>query len=88
MGVTLKPTLTCSTIAMLKRFAMDGGVALLPEFVIEEQLRAGTLIALPLQHAVFSNTEAQLITRLGRQLSVAATRLMTLLLQEMTAFRA
>jgi DNA-binding transcriptional LysR family regulator len=88
LGVVLKPTMTCSTIAMLKRFAMQGGVALLPEFVVEEEIRAGHLVVLPLQHDVFSNTEAQLITRLGRQLSVGASRLLSMLLQEMTAFRA
>lgn len=87
LGVALTPTLTCSTIAMLKRFAMQGGITLLPQFVVEQELEQGTLVALPLHHEVFSSPEAQLITRLGRQLSVGASRLLTLLLQEMNAFK-
>lgn len=86
LGVTLSPTVTCNNIAMLKRFAMQGGVTLLPVFVVEDEVRNGDLVALPLHHEVFSSPEAQLITRLGRQLSVGANRLLTLLLQDMTAF--
>jgi DNA-binding transcriptional LysR family regulator len=86
-GHSLIPTLTCNNIAMLKRFAMQGGVTLLPAFVIEDELKAGQLFALPIQQEVLSTPEAQLITRLGRQLSVGANRLVTMLLQDMTAFR-
>lgn len=86
LGVALTPTLTCGTIAMLKRYAMQGGVTLLPQFVVEEELARGQLVALPLHHDVFSQPEAQLITRLGRQLGVGASRLLAML-QEMTAFK-
>ncbi len=87
LGITVQPTLTCSTFAMLKHFAMQGGVTLLPTFVVEEEIKAGTLRALPLQHEVFSSPQTHLISRLGRQLSVGANRLMGMLLQDMTAFR-
>jgi DNA-binding transcriptional LysR family regulator len=86
-GVTVRPTLTCSTFAMLKHFAMQGGVTLLPTFVAEEEIKAGKLVALPLQNAVFSSPQTHLISRLGRHLSVGANRLMGMLLQDMTAFR-
>jgi DNA-binding transcriptional LysR family regulator len=86
LGVSLVPTLTCSTFAMLKRYAMQGGVTLLPQFVVEEELARGQLVALPLHHDVFSQPEAQLITRLGRQLGVGASRLLAML-QEMSAFK-
>lgn len=87
LGIALSPTLTCNTLAMLKRYAMQGGVTLLPAFVVEEELRAGRLVALPLLHEVFARPEAQLITRLGRQLSVGASRLLAMLLQEVGAFQ-
>lgn len=87
LGVTVRPTLTCSTFAMLKHFAMQGGVTLLPTFVAEEEIKAGQLVALPLQTEVFSSPQTHLISRLGRQLSVGANRLMGMLLQDMTAFR-
>jgi len=87
LGISLNPTLTCSTIAMLKRYAMQGGVTLLPQFVVEDELAQCQLLALPLHHEIFSNPEVQLITRLGRQLSVGATRLLTMLLSDMVAFK-
>lgn len=87
LGITLKPTLTCSTFAMLKRFSMRGGVTLMPTFVMEDETRSGQLVALPLQSEVFSTPQAHLISRLGRQLSVGASRLLTMVLQDMTAFK-
>ncbi|EPN04254.1 LysR family transcriptional regulator, partial [Pseudomonas syringae pv. actinidiae ICMP 18804] len=87
LGITVQPTLTCSTFAMLKHFAVQGGVTLLPTFVVEEEIKAGKLRALPLQDEVFSSPQTHLISRLGRQLSVGANRLMGMLLQDMTAFR-
>ncbi|WP_240996636.1 LysR substrate-binding domain-containing protein, partial [Pseudomonas viridiflava] len=71
----------------LKHFAMQGGVTLLPTFVVEEEINSGKLRALPLQHEVFSSPQTHLISRLGRQLSVGASRLMGMLLQDMAAFR-
>ena len=87
LGVKLEPTLTCNTFAMLKHFAMQGGVTLLPTFVVEEEINSGKLRALALQHEVFSSPQTHLISRLGRQLSVGASRLMGMLLQDMAAFR-
>ncbi|MBF8668256.1 LysR family transcriptional regulator [Pseudomonas putida] len=87
IGTTLVPTLTCNNIAMLRRIALEGGVTLLPAFVVENELNAGLLVALPLEQDVFNSPEAQLITRLGRQLSVGGTRLVAMLVQEMVAFK-
>lgn len=87
IGTTLVPTLTCNNIAMLRRIALEGGVTLLPAFVIENELNAGLLVALPLEQDVFNSPEAQLITRLGRQLSVGGTRLVAMLVQDMAAFK-
>lgn len=86
LGLALQPTLACNTIALLKRFAVEGGVTLLPTFVIEEELRQGTLLALPLHNEVFSTPQTHLVSRLGRQLSVGASRLLGALLQDMNAF--
>ena len=88
LGITLKPTLTCGTFAMLKRLSMYGGVTLMPTFVMEEEIRSGHLVALALQSEVFSSPETHLISRLGRQLSAGASRLLSMLLQDMTAFKA
>ncbi|RMQ94065.1 LysR family transcriptional regulator [Pseudomonas savastanoi pv. glycinea] len=85
-GVSLMLTLTCNTFAMLKRFAMSGGVTLLPTFVVVDELASGKLIALPLESQVFSESQVHIISRLGRQLSVGSSRLLGLLQQDMTAF--
>ncbi|KFE57636.1 LysR family transcriptional regulator [Pseudomonas syringae] len=85
-GVSLVPTLTCNTFAMLKRFAMEGGVTLLPTFVVVDELESGKLVALPLESPVFSESQVHIISRLGRQLSVGSSRLLGQLQQEMTAF--
>lgn len=85
-GVSLVPTLTCNTFAMLKRFAMKGGVTLLPTFVVVDELESGKLVALPLESLVFSESQVHIISRLGRQLSVGSSRLLGQLQQEMTAF--
>lgn len=85
-GVMLSPTLTCNAIAMLKQFALHGGVTLLPEFVVSEEVKAGRLCRIPLQEAQFVIPHVQLISRLGRQLSVGANQLMVMLMQDMLAF--
>lgn len=87
LGLDLAPTLTCNTIALLKQYALLGGVTLLPTFAVAEELKAGELVALAVDSPLFSATQTHLITRLGRQLSVGASQLMGRLLQEMTAFR-
>ena len=85
-GVMLSPTLTCNALAMLKQFALQGGVTLLPDFVVAEEVDAGRLCRIPLQEAQFVTPHVQLISRLGRQLSGGANRLLGLLQQDMAAF--
>ncbi|WP_407310129.1 LysR family transcriptional regulator [Pseudomonas sp. nanlin1] len=86
-GLSLAPTLTCNTLNMLKLYAAQGGVTLLPTFMVEQDVRLGTLASLPLQDPVFATPQTHLVSRLGRQLSVAASRLLALLLQDMPAFK-
>ncbi|KPG89926.1 LysR family transcriptional regulator [Pseudomonas sp. RIT-PI-q] len=87
LGVMLSPTLTCNTIAMLKRFSMQGGVTLLPTFVVDEEVEAGRLCTIPLHNEIFASPRVHLISRLGRQLSVGSSRLLAMLLQDMSAFK-
>lgn len=87
LGVMLNPTLTCNNIAVLKRYSMQGGVTLLPTFVVDEDVQAGRLCTLTLHNEVFASPRVHLISRLGRQMSVGSSRLLALLLQEMSAFK-
>lgn len=86
-GVRLAPTLTCNTFALLKHYAQQGGVTLLPLFAATQELDSGALRALPLADPGFTRAHVELVTRLGRKLSRAADELRTAMVQRMTAFR-
>lgn len=82
------PLMTSNSIAVLKHFARAGlGVALLPGFVVAVEEADGVLTSLPLRHPVLEAAEAQLVTRLGRELPPGAARLLQRLRQRMQAFR-
>jgi DNA-binding transcriptional LysR family regulator len=82
-GVQLKPTLTCNALALLKIFAKEGGMTVLPRFYVQQELDTGTLIALPLEGATFSTPEHHLISRLGRKLSDSAHAMLSFLKKEL-----
>ncbi|WP_316852233.1 LysR substrate-binding domain-containing protein, partial [Ralstonia thomasii] len=75
--IRLNPTITTNSIAILKLFAKsDLGYSLLPPFSIATELAAGELKAIPIDNIVLRSSEAQLVIRVGRQLSAAANRLL------------
>ncbi|WP_426117183.1 hypothetical protein [Pseudomonas sp. DSP3-2-2] len=90
LGIGLNPTSTCKTITRFKNsqmlFSMPGGITLSQTFVMDKYVIAAKLPALP-RHSVFGSPETHLINRLGRHLCVVPCRLLTLSLQEMTAFK-
>ncbi|MCE4060515.1 LysR family transcriptional regulator [Pandoraea sputorum] len=85
----LVPTVTTNSISVLKHFVRAGlGATFLPTFAVSQEIDAGVLRALPIDHPILSNAEAHLITRAGRRLSGAANRLLTHLASKMEAFGA
>lgn len=78
-GISLIPTLECNSLSALKHFAMSGGMTLLPSFMVQEEIDQGSLIALPVKQNIFKNTESHIVSRLGRQLSSGASRLLQML---------
>ncbi|MBN6523282.1 LysR family transcriptional regulator [Acinetobacter pittii] len=76
VGIVLTPTLVCNNLATLKTYAHQGGVTLLPSFLIKN---SPDLTNLPLHNPIFSQTKTHLITRLGRQLGNGANQLLKLL---------
>ncbi|WP_338563703.1 LysR family transcriptional regulator [Erwinia sp. E_sp_B04_7] len=66
-GITLEPAVVCNNLLLLKNYAKEGGVSLLPDFMVRDEVRAGSLVAIPLHHRLFAFTETQIVTRLGRQ---------------------
>ncbi|VVE29731.1 LysR family transcriptional regulator [Pandoraea aquatica] len=85
----LIPTVTTNSISVLKHFVRAGlGATFLPTFAVSQEIDAGVLRALPIDHPILSSAEAHLITRAGRRLSGAANRLLTHLASKMEAFGA
>ncbi|WP_353193541.1 LysR family transcriptional regulator [Pandoraea pnomenusa] len=85
----LVPTVTTNSISVLKHFVRAGlGATFLPAFAISQEIDAGVLCALPIDHPLLNRAEAHLVTRAGRRLSGAANRLLTHLASKMEAFGA
>jgi len=86
--IRLVPKLTTDSISVIKHFVCaDLGVSLLPAFAVSKEINAGQLVAIPIDHAILGRAEAHIVTRLGRQLSVASNQFLLQLISTMQAFR-
>ena len=69
----LSPTVTSNSLLILKNMAMSAnGATILPDIAILGELKAGQLVSIPFVGSSLSNTSAEIVTRLGRVLPVAA----------------
>jgi DNA-binding transcriptional LysR family regulator len=76
-GVFLHAALATNSLMLLTDYVKSGrGISLLPELVVHEDLRRGTLVALATDSPILNGTKTSLITRVGRQLPMGAYRLM------------
>jgi DNA-binding transcriptional LysR family regulator len=86
--IRLDPVVTTNSINILKQFARFGlGVVVLPSFAVTIEMAAGELHAIEIDHPIFQNAEAHLVTRVGRKLSVASNKMLQMMTSQMTAFR-
>ena len=86
--IRIEPKLITDSISVIKQFVKAGlGVSLLPEFAVTQEVDAGELVALPIDQRLLAGAEAHIVTRLGRQLPMAANQLLLQLISEMRAFR-
>ncbi|SDV47964.1 LysR family transcriptional regulator [Chitinasiproducens palmae] len=86
--IRFEPAVTTNSIAIVKQFVRSElGVTCLPAFAVSDELDAGTLFALELDHPLFRQAQAHLVTRVGRRLSVAANRMLQMMGAQMRAFR-
>lgn len=86
--VRITPKLTTDSISVVKRFVAGGlGVGLLPAFAVSQEIDAGDLVALQIDHPLLVAAEAHIVTRLGRQLPIAANQLLIQLMSTMLAFK-
>ena len=72
-GLVCQPQLTSDSLLILKNYARSGqGITLLPPLAVASEVNSGELRAVLVAHPLLSSTRASIITRLGRQLPVAA----------------
>ncbi len=72
-GVFLNASMTTNSLDLLCDFVASGrGISILPELVVQRGLMSGELKAIPTNNKLFNATESVLITRIGRQLPIAA----------------
>jgi DNA-binding transcriptional LysR family regulator len=75
--VNLAPALVSNSLLVLKEFVRSGaGITILPGIAAHSEIADGTLHAVPIDQPALMHTSASVITRLGRQLPVAAVRLL------------
>jgi DNA-binding transcriptional LysR family regulator len=87
-NVHLNATLTTNSLTVLKHFAKKGtGVTLMGHFAAMNEVAAGELLALPVQHSLFLSAKARMLVRAGRPLSAAAGELLQWMLTRLSVFR-
>jgi len=75
-GVFLNATMTTNSLDLLSDFVATGrGISILPELGVQRGLMSGELKAIPTNNKQFNETQSFLITRIGRQLPIAAHHL-------------
>lgn len=71
--VTLTPSITSDSLLILKNMAMTpGGATILPDIATLRECKMGQLVSIPLESARLADTSADIVTRVGRSLPVAA----------------
>ncbi|MGQ7242455.1 LysR family transcriptional regulator [Salinicola sp. V024] len=86
----LRPQVAVETnsMAVLRRAVVAGmGITLLPRFAVAHELGEGNVVALPVASALFQNSQAHMVTRVGRRQPQASLKLLRHLGSWMQAFR-
>lgn len=86
-GLRFHAVVEANSLAALRNFVREGlGVTLLPAFVVAHELASGVVKAKPLDIPELNRGEAAIVTRLGRRLPEAASRLVSHSARSMRAF--
>jgi DNA-binding transcriptional LysR family regulator len=86
-NIEIRPTLTTNSLTVLKRFAMKGrGATLIGQFGAVNEIAAGQLVALQVDHPLFMSAKARILVRAGRPLGAAGEELLRWMLERMTIF--
>jgi DNA-binding transcriptional LysR family regulator len=83
----LMPKLMTDSISIVKHFVRSRlGISLLPEFSVAQEIESGELVAVTIDQQILASAQAHIITRLGRQMPIAANQLLLQLMSAMRAF--
>ncbi len=83
----LMPKMVTDSISTVKHFVRAGlGISLLPEFSVAQEIESGELVAVTIDQQILASAQAHIITRLGRQMPIAANQLLLQLMSAMRAF--
>lgn len=86
-AMRLNPTLRANSLAALKRFVRNGdGISFIGAFSVAQEVAAGELACLDIDHPLFASAQSRLLVRKGRPLARAAQRLLDAILAQMRAF--
>lgn len=87
-GVRLPAVMEADSLAALRNFVRENlGATVLPAFVVAREIADGTIVTRPLDVPELSRGEATILTRVGRRLPEAATRLIDHAARSMLAFK-
>jgi DNA-binding transcriptional LysR family regulator len=76
-GVFLESSMVTNSLALITDFVKSGrGISIMPELVVQQELKNGELEALPTNNKTLNSTKTSLITRIGRQLPIGAFHLL------------
>ncbi|PWF24740.1 LysR family transcriptional regulator [Corticimicrobacter populi] len=86
--VELAPVLRTNSVAVLRQFVLSGtGAAFMPETTVQNDVKRGDLVVLPMRHPVFAQARAQIASRADRNLTVATQAFLDHLRRNMRFFR-
>jgi DNA-binding transcriptional LysR family regulator len=86
--VAVSPAVTTNSVAAMKTFArQNGGLTLLPEMAVEQDILAGTLMGVPLKNRTFSRTTIELCVLARRRLPLAVHSFLRALKEQRMAER-
>jgi len=86
-NVHLRPILTSNSLAVLRRFVLSGnGATLIGAFGARAEVEKGTMVALPVEHALFQSAQSRLLVRSDRPLTTAADTLLQWITERIPMF--
>jgi len=86
--VLLTPALRTNSVAVSRQFALSGaGVTFMPEITVQDDVRRGDLVVLPMRNPALAGARAQIASLADRSLTVASQAFLDHLRRHMRFFR-